>query len=334
MEFADWIIAVLVYVSFFLCALIAASISYYEYTKSPDRKGLLLFAFYGVPASLAVLLLGALFFGLSSPQRISTFALVVFFIFFILSVVYTIRDIGEYHCSKEEPVSAGSLDFVACYGGPLNTWYNHRKKRIYIGDKLLKVLNEEELKALYYHEEGHRKRGYLVYLLLGSIRVVWLLLFSLAFVIVWVIAFGIAGVATRDYLFLLVILVSLTSSISAISIMWNWLSEHMSDVYSTGKVGAKPLITALVKLYVHRWLEKSGISTYNARVSLDLDVEAIVKELGEPRFLQIFKLLLERSLHSALGVVRATSIYEVPVPDTHPPLEYRVLVLWRSQLTR
>jgi Zn-dependent protease with chaperone function len=329
MEFADWIIAVLVYVSFFLYILIAASISYYEYTKSPDRKGLLLFDFYGVPASLMVLLLvGALFFGLSSLQTISTFALVVFFI--ILSVVYTMRDRGEYHCSKEEPVSAGSLDFVVCYGGPLNTWYNHRKRRIYIGDKLLKVLNEEELKALYYHEEGHRKRGYLVYLL-GSIRLVWLLFFSLAFVIVWVIAFGIAGVAI---LILSVILVSMASSISAIGIMWNWLSEHMSDVYSAGKVGAKPLITALVKLYVHRWLEKRGISTYNARVSLDLDVEAIVKELGEPRFLQIFKLLLERSLHSALGVVRATSIYEVPIPDTHPPLEYRVLVLWRSQLTR
>jgi len=331
MEFADWIIAVLVYVSFFLYILIAASISYYEYTKSPGRKGLLLFAFYGVPASLMVLLLvGALFFGLSSLQTISTFALVVFF---ILSVVYTMRDRGKYRCSKEEPVSAGSLDFVVCYGGPLNAWYNHRKKRIYIGDKLLKVLNEEELKALYYHEEGHRKRGYLVYLL-GSIRVVWLLFFSLAFVIGWVIAFGVAGVDTWDYLFLLVILVSMASSISAISVMWNWICEHESDVYSAGKAGAKPLITALVKLYVHRWLEKRGISTYNARVSLDLDVEAIVKELGEPRFLQIFKLLLERSLHSALGVVRATSIYEVPIPDTHPPLEYRALVLWRSQLTR
>jgi len=331
MEFADWIIAVLVYVSFFLYILIAASISYYEYTKSPGRKGLLLFAFYGVPVSLMVLLLvGALFFGLSSLQSILTFAVVVFF---ILSGVYMMRDRGEYYCSKEEPVSAGSLDFVVCYGGPVSAWYNYRKKGIYIGDKLLKVLNEEELKALYYHEEGHRKRGYLAYLL-GSIRGVWLLFFSLAFVIGWVIEFGIAGVAIRDYLFLSVILVSMASSISAISIMWNWLSEHMSDVYSAGKVGAKPLITALVKLYVHRWLEKRGISTYNARVSLDLDVEAIVKELGEPRFLQIFKLLLERSLHNALGVVRATSIYEVPMPDTHPPLEYRVLVLWRSQLTR
>jgi Zn-dependent protease with chaperone function len=220
-----------------------------------------------------------------------------------------------------------------CYGGPVNAWYDHRKKRIYIGDKLLKVLNEEELKALYYHEEGHRKRSYLAYLL-RSIRGVWLLFFSLAFVVVWVIAFGTASVAIWDYLFLLVILVSMTSSISAISIVWNWLSEHESDVYSAGKVGAKPLITALVKLYVLRWLEKSGIPAYSARVSLDLDVEAIVKELGKPRFLQIFKLLLRRSLHSALGVVRATSIYEAPIPDTHPPLEYRVLVLWRSQLTQ
>lgn len=330
-EFIGWIVIASLYVLLFLTFLLLASISYYEYIRSPSRGGLQYFVIYAVPASLAVLLLvGVVFFGLSSLQSISTFAVVVFF---ILSRVYMMRDRGEYYCSKEEPVSAGSLEFVVCYGGPVNAWYNHRKKRTYIGDKLLKVLNEEELKALYYHEEGHRKRSYLAYLL-GSIRGVWLLFFSLAFVIVWVIAFGIASVAIRDYLFLLVILVSMTSSISAISIMWNWLSEHESDIYSAGKVGAKPLITALVKLYVHGWLEKSGIPAYSARVSLDLDVEAIVKELGKPRFLQIFKLLLRRSLHSALGVVRATSIYEVPIPDTHPPLEYRVLVLWRSQLTR
>jgi len=31
------------------------------------------------------------------------------------------------------------------------------KKKIYISDKLLKILSDKELKAIYYHEEGHKK---------------------------------------------------------------------------------------------------------------------------------------------------------------------------------
>jgi len=34
------------------------------------------------------------------------------------------------------------------------------KKKIYISDKLLKILSDKELKAIYYHEEGHKKHRY------------------------------------------------------------------------------------------------------------------------------------------------------------------------------
>ena len=335
--FIAWIINVSLCVLLFLAFLIIASISYYEYTRSPGRRGSSLFAFYAVPNIIAVLplvvmitilIIFIIIFGLYSLPLISSFAVITFY---ILSGVYTMRVRGK--CSKEGPAPVGDLDFVVCYEGPVNAWYNYRKNKIYISDKLLGRLNDEELRAIYYHEEGHKKYRHLA-LLSGSIIGVWLIFFSLAFTVFVVTTFKIVNVTFWDYVLLLVIIVSVAASLSATSIVWNWVSEHESDVYSAGKVGTKPLITAFVKLYVYRWLEKSGISTYNARVSLDLNVEAIVKDPGKTRFSRIFVLLLKRSLHSALGVVRATSIYEVPIPDTHPPLEYRILVLWRSLSTQ
>jgi len=318
-EFIGWIVIASLYVLLFLtfCFLLL-----FLTMSTPDplaEGGLQYFVIYAVPAGFAVLLLvGVILSGLYSLLlSISTFAVVVLF---IPGGVYMMRSRGGFYCSKEEPVSVSGLDFVMCYEGPVSAWYNYRKGKVYISDKLLRILNNEELKAVYYHEEGHRRHEYLVRFS-GTIMGVWLIFFPLAFTVFVLTKFRILDVTFWDYVFLLVIIVSVAASLSAVSIMWNWICEHESDVYSAGKVGAKPLTVALVKLYVHRWLEKSGIPAYNARVSLDLDVEAIVKELGKPRFLQIFKLLLRRSLHSALGVVRATSIYEVPIPDTHPPLD-------------
>jgi Zn-dependent protease with chaperone function len=333
MGFINWITTATLCVLSFLVVLISASISYHEYIKSPGRRGLRSFAIYFIPISIAVLLLvSEISFVLNSLPPISFLVLILFV---ILLVVYTMRAGRETHCSKEEPVSAGGLDFVVCRDGPVNAWYSYREKKLYISDKLLKILSDEELKAIYYHEKGHRKHGYLerpsIYI---YIRGVWLIFFSLALAVFVATTFKIINITLWNYFFLLVLLVSIAASISAIIIVWNWISEHESDVYSTGKVGAKPHITALVKLYVHGWLEKNGISTNNARVSLDLDIETITRGLREAKLPQIFTLLLKRSLHSALGVIKATSIYETPIPGTHPLLEYRVLVIWRAQLTQ
>ena len=156
-----------------------------------------------------------------------------------------------------------------------------------------------------------KKHRYLVRLS-ASITCTWLIFFSLAFTVFLITTFKIVDVTLWDYLLLLVLLVSTAASISAISILWNRINEHESDVYSAGKVGAKPLITALVKLYVYGWIEKNGISAYNSGVSLEVDVEAITRGLHKIGFTQRLALLLKRSLHSALGVIKPTSIYEAP----------------------
>jgi len=330
MGFINWITTALLCVLSFLVVLISASISYHEYIKSPGRRGLLSSAIYLGPISVAVLILvGVIFPSLSSLLSISFPA---FIPFFVLVEVYTMRVKRKSYCSKEEPVSAGGLDFVVCRDGPVNAWYDHGKKKIYISDKLLKILTDEELKAVYYHEEGHRNYSYLARSSL-FIRLVWLIFFLLAFTVFVNTTFKIVNATLWDYLLLLVFLVSIATSLSAISIMWNWISEHESDVYSAGKVGTKPLISALAKLYLYRWLEKNGIPAYNVRVSIDLDVESITRDPHKMGFTQIFTLLLKRSLHSALGVIRPTSIYEAPIPETHPPLEYRILVIWRMHAT-
>jgi len=328
MGFFNWITTALLCVLSFLVVLISASISYHEYIKTPGRRGLLSSAIYLGPISIAVLILvNIVLYGLSSLPSISSFALILFY---ILCGVYMMK--VKTYCSKEEPVSAGGLDFVVCRDGPVNAWYNYGKKKIYISDKLLKILTDEELKAVYYHEEGHRNYSYLARSSL-FIRWVWLIFFSLALTVFVGTTFKIVNATFWDYLLLLVFLVSITASLSAISIMWNWINEHESDVYSAGKVGTKPLISALAKLYLYGWLEKNGIPAYNARVSIDLDVESITRDPRKMRFTQIFTLLLKRSLHSALGVIRPTSIYEAPIPDTHPPLGYRILVIWRMHAT-
>ena len=329
MGFINWITTALLCVLSFLLVLISASVSYHEYIKSPGKRGLLSFTIYLGPISVAVLILvNIVLYGLSSLPSISSFALILFY---ILLGVYIMK--VKAYCSKEKPVSVGGLDFVVCRDGPVNAWYDLRKKKIYISDKLLKILSDEELKAVYYHEEGHRKHRYLAYTS-GSIRGVWLTFFSLAFTVFMVTEFKIVNATFWDYLLLLVFLVSIATSLSAISITWNWINEHESDVYSAEKVGAKTLITAIVKLYVYGWLEKNSISSYIAEVSLDLDLKAITRDLHRAKLPRIFMLLLKRSLHSALGVIRLTSIYEAPIPDTHPPLEYRVLVIRRTQPTR
>ena len=324
MGFINWITTALLCVLSFLVVLISASISYHEYIKSPGRRRLLSFALYGVPISIAVfILVGVIFPSLSSLLSISSSALILFY---ILCGVYIMK--VKTYCSKEEPVSVGGLDFVMCRDGPVNAWFDLRKKKIYISDKLLKILSDEELKAIYYHEEGHRKHGYLAYPseLIGR---VWLIFFSSAFTVFVNTTFKIVNATLWDYFLLLVFLVSIATSLSAISIMWNWISEHESDVYSAGKVGAKPLISAVAKLYLYGWLEKNDIPAYNVGVSIELDVESITRDPRKMRFMQIFTLLLKSSLHSALGVIRPTSIYEAPMPDTHPPLGYRVFVVWR-----
>ena len=330
MGFIDWITATLLFVSPFLVVLIYASVSYHEYIKSPGRRGLKRSVFYLASISIVVLILVAVIFpSLGSLLLTSSLALIPFF---VLVGGYRVLAERESYCSKEEQVSAGGLDFVVCRGGPVNAWYDYRKKKIYISDKLLKILTDEELKAVYYHEEGHRNYSYLARTSL-SIRWVWFIFFSLAFTVFIDTEFKIVNATLWDYSLLLVFLVSITASISAISIVWNWIKEHESDVYSAGKVGAKPLISALAKLYLYGWLEKDGIPAYYARVSIDLDVESITRDPHKMRYTQIFTLLLKRSLHSALGVIKPTSIYEAPLPDTHPPLEYRVLVIWGMHAT-
>jgi Zn-dependent protease with chaperone function len=332
MGFIDWITAALLLVSPFLVVLIYASNSYHEYIKSLDRRRLLRSIIHLAPISIAVLILLAVIFpSLGSLLLTSSLALIPFF---VLVEVYRVLAERKSKCSKEERVSTGGLDFVVCRDGPLNAWYDYGKKKIYISDKLLKILTDEELKAVYYHEEGHRNYGYLARTSL-YIRWVWFIFFSLAFTVLIDTEFKIIIINATlwDYSLLLLFLVSITASISAISIVWNWINEHESDVYSAGKVGAKPLISALAKLYLYGLLEKNGIPAYYARVSIDLDVESITRDPRKMRFTQIFTLLLKRSLHSALGVIRPTSIYEAPIPDTHPPLEYRVLVIWGMHAT-
>jgi Zn-dependent protease with chaperone function len=211
--FIVWIINASLYVLLFLAFLIVASISYYEYTRSPGRRWSLLFALYAVPVPdiiavlfpviiitviLIIFIIILIVFGLYPLPSILSFAVV----FYILSRVYMMRVRGEAYCSKEGLAPVNDLDFVVCYEGPVNAWYNYRKNKIYISDKLLGRLNDEELRAIYYHEEGHKKYRHLV-LLSESITGVWLIFFPLAFTVFVLTTFKIVNITFWDYVLLI-----------------------------------------------------------------------------------------------------------------------------------
>jgi Zn-dependent protease with chaperone function len=69
------------------------------------------------------------------------------------------------------------IKFEECLDGPINAWYDPLKKKIFVGDKLLRFLDENELKAVYYHEEGHGRYGFWRLILSGSLLVVWIIFY-------------------------------------------------------------------------------------------------------------------------------------------------------------
>jgi Zn-dependent protease with chaperone function len=96
----------------------------------------------------------------------------LFGIFLIVAVLRRPR------CTNVRTRSLGDdVKFEECLDGPINAWYDPRKKKIFVGDKILKFLDENELKAVYYHEEGHSRYGFWRLILNRSLLAVWIIFY-------------------------------------------------------------------------------------------------------------------------------------------------------------
>lgn len=289
------------------------SICYYDYLRSSDKKPRTIFILVISILTTAVFLSASLLILLLSitVRIISILTYIILFII-LLSINRLYR--RKFKCLEERFFTIDGVEFIICYGGPVGAWFDARKRKIYMSDKLLKVLNEEELKAVYFHEEGHKK--YHVLLEIASTGGSFWLLF-LAFIMA--ISLGkesnLIDIAVGESLFIFMFLILLTSSILSMIMLWYWLNEHEADVYSSKKIGVKPLISALVKIYTYKRLEE-GFQRYSIELCFKLDIHHL-NLITDYSLRDVVTLLFSKTFLEALEAEDLTKIFTKPLPETH-----------------
>jgi Zn-dependent protease with chaperone function len=251
---------------------------------------------------------------LSRSLEIICVAFAVFIIIFAVQYMYNKR-ISK--CSKIEFRSVDGMEFYVCHGGSVNAWYTP-KKGIYISDRLLKVLNRKELKAVYYHEKGHEK-NVRIDNLSKAIAGIWLSFFSAVF-----------SAVIFQHLILWYFLLSLlivACSLVAVCMLYLWFSEHKADIHSIKELGtAEPLVSALMKIHFYARLQREGV-LLDRRIPSSLLTKPKFQNLGKKR---IFRLILIESLKTVLNVWDLLGILKNPLPPTHPPLWLRIYKILRE----
>jgi Zn-dependent protease with chaperone function len=262
--------------------------------------------------------------------------LIMFYLLFVIFLIVVV--FGEMpRCTNVRTRSLGDdVKFEECLNGPINAWYNPLKKKIFVGDKILKFLDENELKAVYYHEEGHSRYGFWRLILNRSLFVVWIVFYlvgltSFLFYLLGSSLFYLLGSTLLIYWFgdvlpLLLNLLLYSFFVALVSspviILCLWYGEHEADIYSLKKLAAaEPMISALIKLHVYSIL----------RDWVELKVRPKRTESSLVfRKRDIFALLFRESIGTALKIIEISSLIKNPLPLTHPPLRLRIYKILRE----
>ena len=319
-ELTTWLGTILISTLIYLAIVLILTSYYHRYLKSSRERvkagsipflALLLISVAVVMLVLPLIMLPMLFF----PTLFAYFV-----IFFVIAFSIRVSE-REFRCLKEEEFIIDDVKFIKCYEGPTNAWYDTRKKKIYISDRLLDIFDKQELKAIYFHEEGH-KEHYVLLKVLSITRLLWL--FFLASIIT------IRLLLERELTFLVFLLpplIPLAVSISLVTMFWCWLNEHEADVYSSEKVGVDPLISALIKVSIYRCLERGEIQWYTARTHIKLILQQYSGLIRDYKQKDIFILLLKKSFYESFKIPGITEVFRKPLPETHPPLGLRICKL-------
>jgi len=100
----------------------------------------------------------------------------------------------------------------------------------------------------------------------------------------------------------------------AISFMISsWINEHEADIYATQHVGFKPTAMALVKLHVYNSLKEYESLFENVKFSEDFVINKIS-----------YKALFKEIIKSVLVYMNPQTVFNKPLPETHPPLRLRL----------
>jgi len=202
-----------------------------------------------------------------------------------------------------------------------------------VEDKLLRFLDENELKAVYYHEEGHSRYGFWKLILNRSLLVVWIILYlvGLTFFLFHLLGSTLLIHWLGGVLPLLLNLLLYSFFVALVSspviILCLWYGEHEADIYSLKKLAAEPIISALIKLHAYNMFQRSGI----LQDWVELKVRPKRTEsYPSPRKRDIFVLLFRESIGTALKIKEISNLIKNPLPPTHPPLRLRIYKILRE----
>jgi Zn-dependent protease with chaperone function len=241
----------------------------------------------------------------------------------------------EPRCTNVRTRSLGDdIKFEECLDGPINAWYDPIKKKIFVGDKILRFLDENELKAVYYHEKGHSRYGFWRLILNRSLLTVWVIsyLVGLTFSLFYLLGSTLLIHWFRDVLplFLNLLLYSFFVALvsSPVIILWLWYGEHEADIYSLKKLAAaEPILSALMKLHAYNMFQRRGI--LQDWVELKVWPKRVESSLVFRRR-DIFMLLFRESIETALKIIEISNLIKDPLPPTHPPLRLRIYKILRE----
>jgi len=200
---------------------------------------------------------------LVSPQDSTTFleasvssvAFIAFLFFEFIRFYYTVMK--PFSCKSKEVREVNGFRYVFCRGSTANAWFNWKDGKVYVGEPLHKKLAKDELKAVIYHEMGHRENTLLT-IVSAVLRILWLLVLggAIAFVVKSIssIVLHLCGSPSMDQIFVQSIYTIntsywLVSTITVNSMIPSWIAEHECDRRALEEVGLDLTVAALVKVY-------------------------------------------------------------------------------------
>jgi len=291
--------------------------SYHYYLRKPLHKEprILFELALAMPAVTAECIVLYLWYVLWSILGFVTFAIIGGIV--IVAFLRALNYLRGPKCSEVRWATIDNRSVIECVNGPVNAWLSE-EGFIIIGDRLREVLSREELKAVYYHEEGH---GGLYALLIRFFFVFIIVFWRLSMVIVFAVdllqrlgVFRVSGDLVRA---LVGCAIPIGWLLALVLMMWVWVYEHEADLYSVERMGPPHyLMVALVKIHIYRFLERDKILWQRIGLSVQLNVPKASSIVQEPSTREIFITLVEGSMLSFIGALQS-----------HPPLSLRLYML-------
>lgn len=289
--------------SFILC--ISVSITYAGYIKKGRGSFIPFLQILALlPTIIPVTIL--MYVSIKSSSAIFTLIMMILFLFFI-------RKLSRFKCNKKEKIGKiEEIPIIICQEKRkiYNAWFDENKKEINFTRSLFEILSEEERKAVLYHEIGHYKTKPWRWMT-NLLYILWFLSVSLILTMLFLLIFSDSELLLK--LTLSIIFISLLP-IYAISFMISsWINEHEADKYASQYVGFKTFAIALIKVHVYNHLIKYEYFIDEIKFSttfniLDISHMQVIKEITKHIFIYL----------------NPQTIFSQPLPQTHPPLIFRL----------